>query len=67
MQADLKSKCLAFLYAQVSKGNVPQIKKGMVEALEAFIEGLKADEQAKQMAKRMQLEQQEQAKEAGNE
>ena len=56
MQTDTKSKCLEFLYAQVSKGNMPQIRKGMVEDLEAFIEEMRADEQAEQMAKRMQLD-----------
>lgn len=62
MQTDTKSKCLEFLYAQVSKGNMPQIRKGMVEDLEAFIEGMRAEEQARAMAKRMELEAQEQNK-----
>lgn len=55
MDNSIKSKCLEFLYAQVSKGNMPQIRKGMVEDLEAFVEGLKAQAQAEQMAKRLQL------------
>lgn len=55
MDNSIKSKCLDFLYAQVSKGNMPQIRKGMVEDLEAFVEGLKAQAQAEQMAKRLQL------------
>lgn len=55
MDNSIKSKCLDFLYAQVSKGNMPQIRKGMVEDLEAFVEGLKAQTQAEQMAKRLQL------------
>jgi len=67
MQTDIKAKSLEFLYGQVSKGNMPQIRKGMVEDLVSFIEGIKADEQAQQMAKRMQLEAQAVAKEAGNE
>lgn len=54
MQNDIKSKCLEFLYGQVSKGNMPQIRKGMVEDLEAFVEGLRAAEQAQQMAKRFE-------------
>lgn len=65
MQTDIKAKCLTFLYAQVSKGNIPQIKKGMVEDLEGFIEGIKAEEQAQAMAKRMQLDAEK--KEAGDE
>lgn len=67
MEKDLKSKCLDFLYEQVSKGYMPQIRKGQVEDLLSFIESLRAEEQAKQMAKRMQLEAQAVAKEAGNE
>ena len=55
MDNSIKSKCLEFLYNQVSKGNMPQIRKGMVEDLEAFVEGLKAQAQAEQMAKRLQL------------
>lgn len=55
MDNSIKSKCLEFLYSQVSKGNMPQIRKGMVEDLEAFVEGLKAQAQAEQMAKRLQL------------
>jgi hypothetical protein len=66
MQTDIKAKGLDFLYAQVSKGNIPQIKKGMLEDLLAFIEGIKAEEQAQQMAKRM-LAQEQAVKEAGNE
>lgn len=56
MENTLKAKCLQFLYGQVSKGNMPQIRKGMVEDLEAFIEGMRVEEQAEQMAKRMQLD-----------
>lgn len=58
MQDDvLKGKCLEFLYGQVSKGNIPNgIRKGMVEELVGFVEGLKATEQAQQMAKRMQAQ-----------
>lgn len=56
MENSLKSKCLDFLYAQVTKGNMPQIRKGMVEDLEAFIEGLRAKDQADQMAKRLELD-----------
>lgn len=54
MENTLKAKCLQFLYGQVSKGNMPQIRKGMVEDLEAFIEGMRSEEQAKQMAKRFE-------------
>lgn len=56
MDNSIKSKCLEFLYNQVSKGNMPQIRKGMVEDLEAFVEGLKAKDQADQMAKRLELD-----------
>ncbi len=56
MDNSIKSKCLEFLYSQVSKGNMPQIRKGMVEDLEAFVEGLKAKDQAEQMAKRLELD-----------
>lgn len=66
MQTDIRAKGLEFWYAQVSKGNIPQIKKGMLEDLIAFIEGIKAEEQAQQMAKRM-LAQEQAVKEADNE
>jgi hypothetical protein len=66
--SQLKARCLEFLYTQVSKGNIPNgIRKGMVEELVGFIEGLRAEEQAQQMAKRMQLEAAILEKEAGNE
>jgi hypothetical protein len=56
MQTDIKSKCLEFLYAQVSKGNMPQIRKGMVEDLELFVENIRANDQSKRIVDRMQLE-----------
>ena len=56
MQSDLKVKCLEHLYSQISEGNIPNIRKGMVEDLEAFIESIRAEEQARQMAKRMEAE-----------
>lgn len=66
MQTDIKAKGLEFLYAQVAKGNIPHIKKGMLEDLIAFVESIKAEEQAQQMAKRM-LAQEQAVKEADNE
>jgi len=54
MESDIKAKGLEFLYGQVSKGNIPQIKKGMLEDLLGFVEGLKAEEQARQMARRFE-------------
>lgn len=53
---DIKTRCLEFLHAQVEKGAIPNIRKGMVTDLESFIEGLRAEEQAQQMAKRMEAE-----------
>lgn len=73
MGTGIKNRCLEFLYAQVSKGNMPQIRKGMVEDLEAFIEGIRAEDQSKRITDRMQLEAQakalgaEQLKQAANE
>jgi hypothetical protein len=61
MQTNLKARCLEFLYGQLSKGNLSQIRKGMAEELEAFVEEIRADDQAKRISERVQGQQQAQA------
>ncbi len=47
---------LNFLYQQVKENKIPQIKKGMVEDLEAFVASELAVHQAEAMAKRMRAQ-----------
>ena len=49
----MKNKILDFLYDQVQQNKIPQIKKGMVEDLEGFINTLIAEDEAAKMAMRM--------------
>jgi hypothetical protein len=51
---DLKAKALEFLYRWVSENKIPQIKKGMVEDLEALIDNQLAEAEYSKTASRMQ-------------
>lgn len=43
---DQRTRCMQFLYKWVTKGHLSNLRKGMVEELEAFV----ADEQARAQA-----------------
>jgi len=51
---DVKPKALEFLYKWVSENKIPQIKKGMVEDLEALINSKLAEAEYNKTASRMQ-------------
>lgn len=61
---NLKQHILDFLYNQVQKNNIPQIRKGMVEDVEAFILTLIAQEEARQAAFRMEAQSREEEDES---
>lgn len=56
---DLKTKILEFLYRQVSKNNINQIRKGMCEEFEEFILAVLAEQETKNAATRMSSAQEE--------
>jgi hypothetical protein len=49
----LRNEILNFLYNQVQENKIPQLKKGMVEDLENFINYLLSRKEAEVMAERM--------------
>lgn len=49
----LRQRILDFLYEQVKSNKISQIKKGMVEEFEAFIEGIFAEKEAAKSAERV--------------
>jgi hypothetical protein len=51
-----KQKILEFLYSQIQKNNIAQIRKGMVEDFEAFILTVMADIEAHRAAQRMEAQ-----------
>lgn len=50
---DTKVKALEFLYNWTNRNVISQVKKGMVEDLEAFVLGIIAEEASKRSAIRM--------------
>ena len=53
---DIKEQILQFLYKQVQKNKIPNINKGMVEELEAFVMALIADAESRRSADRMKAQ-----------
>lgn len=53
---NIKPKSLDFLYKWVSENKIPQIKKGMVEDLEAFAVAMLAEVESARSAERMQAQ-----------
>lgn len=51
---DQRTRCMQFLYAWVSKGHTSNLRKGMVEELQAFVNNEIANDQAQQTAARIQ-------------
>lgn len=62
-----KTKALEFLYGWTNRNLIPQIKKGMVEELEAFILSVMADDASRRSAIRMQANSEEKAIDTGYE
>ena len=55
---DQKTRCMQFLYKWVTKGHLSNLRKGMVEELEAFVADEQSRAQALQSAARMEAQQQ---------
>lgn len=49
----IRTKCMEFLYDQLSKKAIPQIRPGMLEDLIALVEGARQDLAVEAMAQRM--------------
>lgn len=49
----IRTKCMEFLYDQLSKKAIPQIRPGMLEDLIALVEGARQDLSVELMAQRM--------------
>lgn len=50
----IRMKCMEFLYAQLEKKAVPQIRPGMLEDLVSLVEGIRQDDASKLIAQRME-------------
>lgn len=58
---DQRTRCMQFLYNWVSKGHTSNLRKGMVEELQAFVNDEIAKDQANQTAARVQAQQEREA------
>jgi hypothetical protein len=53
---DQRTRCMQFLYNWVSKGHTSNLRKGMVEELQAFVNAEIANDQAQKMAARAEAQ-----------
>lgn len=54
--SDQRTRCMQFLYSWVSKGHTSNLRRGMVEELQAFVNAEIAQEQAQKTAARVEAE-----------
>jgi len=54
---DQKTRCMSFLYKWVTKGHLSNLRKGMVEELEAFVAEEISTREIHRMAVQMQAQQ----------
>ena len=53
---DLRTRCMQFLYTWVTKGHASNMRKGMVEELEAFVNDELSARELQRSAAKMQAE-----------
>lgn len=59
--SDQHTRCMQFLYSWISKGHTSNLRKGMVEELQAFVNNEIANDQAQRTADRVKAEQEREA------